>query len=203
MYIIGLTGGIASGKSVVAEMLKEKGAYLVDADKLAREAVEPGRPAWQALVDWLGESILLTDQSIDRVKLAKLVFNDRQMLEKLNKIVHPWVGSRFIAISEEIEKKNPEAVLVYDVPLLIEAGMQEAVNHVLLVYVPRELQIKRLQQRDNLTRNEAELRLKAQIPLEDKINYADTVIDNSASLSETARQVDQFWQAVIRRDINN
>jgi len=203
MYIIGLTGGIASGKSIVAEMLKEKGAYLVDADKLAREAVEPGRPAWQALVDWLGESILLADQSIDRVKLAKLVFNDRQMLEKLNKIVHPWVGSRFMAVSEEIAGKDPKAVLVYDIPLLIEAAMQDAVNHVLLVYVPREIQIKRLQQRDNLTRNEAELRLKAQIPLEDKIDYADTVIDNSGSLSETARQVDQFWQAVVKREINN
>jgi len=202
MFIIGLTGGIASGKSAVAEMLEEKGAFLVDADKLAREAVEPGRPAWQALVDWLGESILRPDQTIDRIKLAKLVFNDRQMLERLNRIIHPWVGSRFIAISEEIEKKDPEAVLVYDIPLLIEAGMQEVVNHVLLVHVPREVQIARLQLRDGLTRAEAEQRLKAQIPLDEKIKHADTVIDNSGSLVETARQVDQFWRTTVDREIN-
>lgn len=202
MLMIGLTGGIASGKSVVAKLLEEKGAHLIDADTLAREAVEPDRPAWQEIVNWLGESVLLPDQTIDRVKLANLVFNDRRMLEKLNKIVHPWVGSRFIAISEEIKKREPDATLVYDIPLLIEAGMQNMVDHILLVYVPREVQIARLQLRDGLTRTEAELRLKAQMPLEEKRKHADTVIDNSGSLDETARQVDQFWQATVDREIN-
>lgn len=202
MLIIGLTGGIASGKSVVAKLLEEKGAHLIDADTLAREAVEPDRPAWQEIVNWLGESVLLPDQTIDRVKLANLVFNDRRMLEKLNKIVHPWVGSRFIAISEEIKKREPDATLVYDIPLLIEAGMQNMVNHILLVYVPREVQIARLQLRDGLSRAEAELRLKAQMPLEEKRKHADTVIDNSGSLDETARQVDQFWRATVDREIN-
>ncbi len=196
MLIIGLTGGIASGKSVVAKLLEEKGAHLIDADTLAREAVEPGRPAWQEIVNWLGESVLLPNQTIDRVKLANLVFNDRRMLEKLNKIVHPWVGSRFIAISEEIKKREPDAILVYDIPLLIEAGMQKMVDHILLVYVPREVQIARLQQRNGLSRAEAELRLKAQMPLEDKRKHADTVIDNNGSLADTARQVDQFWRTL-------
>ncbi len=196
MMIIGLTGGIASGKSTVAKMLVEKGAHLLDADKLAREAVEPDQPAWRDLVNWLGESILLPDRSIDRVKLANLVFNDKRKMEKLNKIVHPWVGSRFIARSEKIKKEDPHAILVYDIPLLIEAGMQKMVDHILLVYVPREVQVARLQQRDGLSPGEAELRLKAQMPLEEKRKQAHTVIDNSGPLASTARQVDQFWQKI-------
>lgn len=194
MRVIGLTGSIASGKSAVAKMLEEKGAYLLDADMLAREVVEPGQPAWQEIVDWLGKSILGADQKIDRAKLADLVFNDRQMLEKLNKIVHPRVSARFVFLSEKIKEKDPDAVIVYDVPLLIEAGMQGFVDLVLLAYVPREVQLARLQSRDSLNRSGAELRLKAQMPLEEKRNYADVIIDNSGTLAETARQVDQFWE---------
>lgn len=194
MRVIGLTGSIASGKSAVAKMLEEKGAYLLDADLLAREVVEPGQPAWQEIVDWLGESILRPDRKIDRAKLADLVFNDRQMLEKLNKIVHPRVSSRFVFLSEKIKEKDPDAVIVYDVPLLIEAGLQGFVDLVLLAYVPREVQLARLQSRDGLSRAGAELRLKAQMPLEEKKNYADVIIDNSGTLAETSRQVDQFWK---------
>ncbi len=193
MRVIGLTGSIASGKSTVAKMLAEKGVYLIDADLLAREVVEPDQPAWQEIVDWLGESILRPDRQIDRAKLADFVFNDRQMLEKLNNIVHPRVSSRFMLLSERIKEKDPDAVIVYDVPLLIEAGMQDIVDLVLLAYVPREVQLARLQSRDGLNRSGAELRLKAQMPLEEKKKYADVIIDNSGSLAETSRQVDQFW----------
>ncbi len=196
MLIIGLTGGIASGKSTVGRMLKEKGAYLLDADKLAREAVKPGEPAWRQIVDWLGESILLSDRYIDRSKLASLVFDDKSELEKLNKIVHPEVGYRFKALTEEIISKDPEAVIVYDIPLLIEAGMQKMVDHIVLVFVPREVQIQRLQQRDALSRREAELRLKAQMPLEEKRKQAHTVIDNGGTLEDTASQVEKFWQKI-------
>lgn len=199
MKIIGLTGGIASGKSTVARMLEEKGAHLLDADKLAREAVQPGQPAWQEIVNWLGESILLPDRNIDREKLGSMVFKDRRMLDKLNKIVHPWVGSRFVSLSEEIKKKDPNAVLVYDIPLLIEAGMQKLVDHILLVYIPRENQLLRLQQRDRLTPAEAQMRTDAQMPLEEKRKHAHTIIDNSGSLAETAEQVDQFWQKICDR----
>lgn len=198
MRIIGLTGGIASGKSTVAKMLQEKGAYLLDADQLAREAVEPGQPAWQEIVNWLGQSILLPDRSIDRSTLGNLVFNDKQKLEQLNKIVHPWVGERFIKLSEEIKEKDPEAVLVYDIPLLVEAGMQKMVDMIILVYVPRETQIMRLQQRDGISRVEAETRLKAQKPLEEKKKDADVIIDNRGMLAETACQVDRFWESFKR-----
>ncbi len=193
MFIIGLTGGIASGKSTVAAMLVEKGAYLLDADQLAREAVEPDRPAWRNIVHWLGESILLPDGHLDRARLAEIVFNDRHKLKKLNQIVHPWVGNRFMELSEEIKTKDPDAVVVYDIPLLIEAGMQEMVDLILLVYVPREVQIARLQKRDGISCSAAEARLKAQKPLAEKKKQADVIIDNSGSEAETARQVDQFW----------
>lgn len=191
--IIGLTGGIASGKSTVARMLEEKGAYLLDADRLARQAVEPGQPAWQEIVNWLGPQILLPDQNIDRAKLGDLIFNDSGKRKKLNKIVHPWVGQRFTTLSEDIKQKDPQAILVYDIPLLIEAGMQKIVDLVLLVYVPRETQILRLQERDKLSRDKAEARLRAQMSLDEKKQYADYVIDNRGMLAETARQVDQFW----------
>ncbi len=196
MLIIGLTGGIASGKSTVSAMLVAKGAYLLDADQLAREAVEPDQPAWREIVDWLGESILLPDRTIDRAGLAEIVFNNRQKLKKLNQIVHPRVGSRLLSLAEEINKKDPDAVVVYDIPLLIEAGMQKMVDLVLLVYVPRETQILRLQQRDMISRSEAENRIGAQKPLEDKKKEADFIIDNQGTLAETARQVDQFWAAL-------
>ncbi len=194
MFIIGLTGGIASGKSTVARMLEEKGAYLIDADQLAREAVEPQRPAWRKIVDWLGEEILLADGSLDRIKLADIVFNDRRKLEELNRIVHPWVGARFKELSDRIASEDPDAIVVYDIPLLIEAGMQDMVGLVLLVYVPREVQVSRLIERDGIDRAAAETRLKAQMPLEEKKKQADVIIDNSGAIAETARQVEQFWR---------
>jgi len=194
MLVIGLTGGIASGKSTVAGMLEEKGAYLLDADRLAREVVEPDQPAWQEIIDWLGESILLPDRNVDRPKLADMVFNDPQMLEKLNIIVHPRVGARFLFLSERIKENDPDAVVVYDIPLLIEAGMQNIVDLILLVYLPRAVQIKRLQRRDGLSRSGAELRLNAQMSLEEKREYAHVIIDNSGTVAETARQVDRFWE---------
>jgi dephospho-CoA kinase len=198
MRIIGLTGGIASGKSTVAKMLVEKGAHLLDADRLAREAVEPEQPAWKQIVAWLGEDILLPDRSINRVKLANLVFNDRRMLDKLNKIVHPSVGRRLVELSQELRDKEPDAVIIYDIPLLIEAGMQKMVDLVLLVYATPEVQLSRLQQRDGLSRADAEKRIKAQKPLEEKKRHAGAIIDNSKTLAETAHQVDQFWDKFMQ-----
>ena len=197
MRIIGLTGGIASGKSTVAKMLEAKGAHLLDADRLAREAVEPDQPAWQEIVKWLGESILLPDRSIDRLKLGNIVFNDRRMLDKLNKIVHPWVGRRFVALAEEIREKDPDGVLIYDIPLLIEAGMQKMVDLVLLVYVPRQIQVERLVSRDQLSRADAEKRIKAQMSLDEKRKHAAVIIDNSGTLTQTAAQVDHFWDKLF------
>ena len=120
------------------------------------------------------------------------------MLDKLNKIVHPWVGRRFIELSKELGEKEPDAVIIYDIPLLIEAGMQKMVDLVLLVYASRDVQLSRLQQRDGLSRADAEKRLRAQKPLEEKRRYAGVIIDNSKTLAETARQVDQFWEKFMQ-----
>ncbi len=193
MLIIGLTGGIATGKSTVVKMLLRKGAYIIDADQLAREVVEPNQPAWREILKWLGKSILLPDQSLDRGKIAELVFGDPQKLKILNGIIHPRVGTRIIERTREIEQTDPNAVIVYDIPLLIEAGMQEMVDLILLVYAPRELQLKRLSERDDLNPEEAEQRLAAQLPIDEKRKYAHQVIDNSGSLAETEKQVDRFW----------
>ncbi len=193
MLIIGLTGGIATGKSTVAEMLRHKGALLVDADQLAREAVEPNQPAWQEIVNWLGDSVLLPDRSLDRTKLAQLVFGDPQKLKILNAIIHPRVGNRILELARKIEEEKPDAVVVYDIPLLIETGMQEMVDLVLLVFAPREFQLKRLVERDGLNPEEAGQRLAAQMPIDEKKRYAHRVIDNSGSLAETRKQVDRFW----------
>ncbi len=193
MIIIGLTGGIASGKSTVARMLENKGAYVLDADMLAREAVEPGKPAWQEIVNWLGKKILLPDETINREMLGSYVFNNKENLEKLNKIVHPWVGAEFIRRSDQIKSSDPQAVLVYDIPLLLEAGMQGVVDIVLLVYLPEEAQISRLQHRDELSASEALKRIRSQMPMDEKKKHADRIIDNSGPISDTTHQVDQFW----------
>lgn len=196
MLIIGLTGGIASGKSTVARMLRDRGARVLDADRLAREAVLPGKPAWRKIVDWLGDSILLEDGTINRPRLGKLVFNNDAMRRKLNEIVHPEVGQALFARTEEARRNDPGAVLVYDVPLLIEADMLPLVDLVLLVYVTPGTQLQRLRQRDNLSSGEALSRIRAQMPLEEKKKYAHTVIDNSGTLEETAFQVARFWASL-------
>jgi dephospho-CoA kinase len=193
MFIIGLTGGIATGKSTVVEMFRRKGAEIIDADRLAREVVEPDQPAWQEIVNWFGNAILLPNRQLDRVKLAELVFNDQQKMKILNSIIHPRVGSRILELTRKIEAENPDAVVIYDIPLLIEAGMQEMVDLIILVYAPRELQLERLRQRDSLSPEEAEQRLSAQLPIEEKKKYAHQVIDNSGSLVKTEQQVDRFW----------
>lgn len=194
MFVIGITGGIASGKSTVAEMLAARGAHIIDADRLAREAVEPERPAWREIVRWLGEDILLPDRTIDRRRLGELVFKDRVMRDRLNNIVHPRVEKLFIRELEKIRREDPAAVVVYDVPLLIESGRLDRYDLILLVYVTPANQLERLCRRNNLEQEAAEKRLQAQIPLEEKKKHAHVIIDNSGSIAETEQQVDNFWR---------
>ncbi|MFY9385554.1 MAG: dephospho-CoA kinase [Dethiobacteria bacterium] len=203
MIIIGLTGGIASGKSTVARMLEEKGALLLDADFIAREVVLPGKPAWREIRDWLGPSITGPGGAIDRARLGKLLFSDPAARERLNGIVHPRVMETFITRTEEIRRRHPDAVVVYDVPLLIEAKMDRMVDLVVLVYAAEEIQLARLQSRDKLTAAEALSRLRAQMPLAEKRAYADVIIDNSGSLAETRRQLESFWKNLRLRSGNS
>ena len=199
MIIVGLTGGVASGKSTVARMLKQKGALLLDADRIAREVVLPGEAAWSEIIAWLGPAIAGPDGAIDRGRLGELVFADPEARQRLNAIVHPRVIETFVRRTGEIEDRCGDAVLIYDVPLLIESRMDRLVDLVVVVYLPEEIQLLRLQGRDNLSREAALARMRAQLSLEEKRAHADIIIDNRGSLGETARQVDRLWEKLQDR----
>lgn len=199
MIIVGLTGGIASGKSTVARMLVEKGALLLDADAAAREVVLPGEPAWHEIREWLGPSITGAGGAIDRARLGALVFADPAARQRLEGIIHPRVMELFAARTAEIARQRPDAVVIYDVPLLIEASMERLVDLVLLVHVSEEIQLSRLQARDNLSAAQALSRVRAQMPLAEKRARAHVVIDNSGSRAQTRRQVDRFWEGLRDR----
>jgi dephospho-CoA kinase len=181
-------------------MLAAKGAILIDFDELAHAVEEPGGPVWEGIVGHFGEGILLPDRQINRRKLGAIVFADRGKRELLNRLVHPAVVSEWHRRLEEIERTRPDAVVISDVPLLIEAGMKAMVDAVLLVYLPAEGQIRRLMARDGFTREEAESRIAAQMPIDEKVPHADMVIRNEESIEETGRAVDRIWKEMLRRE---
>jgi dephospho-CoA kinase len=199
MLNVGLTGGIASGKSTVARMFVEKGAILIDFDGLAHAVEMPEGSVWREIVGHFGEGILLPDQRIDRVKLGAIVFSDRQKRKTLNRLVHPAVFAEWQKRLAEIEKERPDAVVVSDIPLLFEAGVEKMVDLVLLVYISPEEQIRRLMIRSSFTPEEAERRVASQMPIGEKIPRADIVIRNGGSVEETAREVDRAWEELRRR----
>lgn len=194
MIAVGLTGGIATGKSTVAKFFKAAGAAVVDADKLARAAVGQGLPAWQAIIDHFGRGILLPDGELDRGALGEIIFNDSKQKDVLNQIVHPHVMRAIDDRLAAIEKRNPEAVVMVDIPLLIEIGMHHKMPEVIVVYVPENLQFQRLMARDGLTREAALARIRSQIPIEKKKKRASMVIDNSGTVEHTRQQVFSIYQ---------
>ena len=189
MIVAGLTGGIGTGKSTVAKIFKEAGAIVIDADKIAKEAVQKGRPAWRKIVNHFGRDILLPDGQINRKHLADIIFNDLRQKEILNQIVHPIVFEETERILKEIENNVPNSVVIVDIPLLIESGMKRNLAEIIVVYIPEEIQIQRLMARDDLNLQEALARIRSQIPIEDKKSKATILIDNSSSRSETRRVV--------------
>ena len=200
MLNIGLTGGIASGKSTVAKMFQAKGAYLIDLDKLAHLVEEPDQIAWKAIVDYFGPDILNEDRTINRVKLGLIVFPDREKLSKLNSIVHPAVFEEWRERIDEIREKNAAAIIISDIPLLIEAGMRHQVDVVILVHVSPEDQIQRLMDRNGCSREDAERRLSTQMPIDEKISHADFFIDNKGSLEKTEISVNAVWEELLIRE---
>jgi dephospho-CoA kinase len=191
-YIIGLTGNIATGKSVVARMLERLGAKAIDADALAHEVMEKGPPIWQAVVNEFGEGILCRDGSINRKKLGDIVFADEAALRRLEAIVHPAV----IARTEELIESSPEPVVVVEAIKLIEAGMDRTCDTLWVTTCRKEQQLARLVKQRGLTEGEARQRIEAQPPQEAKLALADVVIDNSGSLEETWRQVKREWERI-------
>lgn len=196
--LLGVTGGIASGKSTVASMLEELGAYIIDFDVLARQVVEPEQPAWQDIMDYFGAHVFNKDRSLNRKKLSDIVFQDIEKRKKLENFTHPRIMGLFQNRVEEITSSDPDAVIQVVVPLLIEFSNQYRYHKTLVVYVPRKVQIERLVIRDNITKEKAEKILEAQMPIDEKIGYADFVIYNDKSLDETRKQVKDLWEALKR-----
>ncbi|MGO9137684.1 MAG: dephospho-CoA kinase [Syntrophales bacterium] len=203
MLKVGLTGGIASGKSTVAKMFEDEGAYLIDFDELAHFVEEPDQPAWKAIVEFFGREILNEDGSINRAKLGQIVFSDQEKLSRLNSIVHPAVFDLWRRRIEDIRQMNPRAIVVSDVPLLIEVSMQHLFDVVILVYVSPEDQISRLRERNEYSRKEAESRLDKQMPIDEKIPYADYVIDNKGPIETTRSIVSAVWDELLMRERKN
>jgi len=195
MLVIGLTGGIATGKSTTSSLLKAKNIPIVDADILAREVVQPGTPALAKIVKYFGASILLPDGSLDRKQLGSIIFNDEVKRKKLNSIIHPAVSYAILwsILSHWI---RGEKVCVVDVPLLIEGGLWKWVGKVIVVYCSPELQLQRLMKRDNSTREDASSRLQTQLPISEKVEFADHVIENSGSLQDLEVQVNSLLAKV-------
>ncbi|MGG3839333.1 dephospho-CoA kinase [Paenibacillus thiaminolyticus] len=190
---IGLTGGIASGKSTVSRLLVERGALLVDADRIAREIVLPGSPALDQIADRFGADMLLPDGSLDRKRLGNVVFSNAAARKALEEITHPAIRQEMITQMRRLEEEHPQSLVVVDVPLLYESGLTDRFEEIVVVYVPQAIQLERLMRRDGLTEAEASERLLSQWDIEMKRERADYVIDNSNGIEETGQQVEQFW----------
>lgn len=195
---VGLTGGIASGKSTVSRMFAERGAHIVDADVIAREVVMPGTAALQSIADTFGAEVLHADGSLNRKALGSLIFGNAEAKEKLEAIVHPPIRAEIHRQIAEWNAADPSSLVIVDIPLLYESELDKlyALEEVIVVFVPREVQIARLIERDRLSPKEAELRILSQWPIERKKEMADVVIDNSGTLQQTAAQVDAY---IIRK----
>lgn len=187
--VIGLTGSIASGKSTIAHRIATYGIKIIDADQIAREVVEIGEPAYDKIVDTFGHSILHADQSIDRVKLGDIIFNDKEQRKALNAIVHPAIRKEMLH-QRDLSVNAGEKAVILDIPLLFESKLTHFVEKILVVSVEPAIQIERLMERNTLTREEAESRIASQIPVQEKEALADAVISNNGSKEDSYEQLD-------------
>jgi len=200
MLNIGFTGGIACGKTTVAAMLVEKGAYLIDFDALAHEVEAPDRPAWRGIVSAFGEGVLNADRTIDRLKLGAIVFEDKAKLQTLNGIVHPAVFDEWRQRMDAIVRDDPRAIILSDVPLLFEVGMAPLFDLVALVYITPAEQVERLMKRNGFTLEEARARLASQMSIDEKVRLADVVIHNRGTVEETRQGIASVWADFVRRE---
>lgn len=194
--LVALTGGIASGKSTVARRLEELGAVVVDADRIAREVVEPGTPALARIEERFGHGVIAADGSLDRAALGAIVFGDDDARRALNAITHPAVGDRSRALFAAAQAADPDAVVVYDVPLLVDErgdGRVDEFDRVIVVAADEETRIRRLVELRGMDEAEARRRIGSQAPESARLAIADDVIDSNGSLEETLAQVDALW----------
>jgi dephospho-CoA kinase len=195
VLLVGLTGGIGSGKSTVSAMLAERGAEIIDADHIAREVVMPGRDAWCKIRDHFGPGVLFADGSIDRQALADIVFGDKSKLALLNEITHPAIFKR---IADRLEAaKDRDVIVVLDAALLIETGLAQRVDVLVVTHSPKEVQVDRLAAM-GMPAAQANARIAAQAAPEERLARADIVIDNTGSLEDLGRRVDEVWKELER-----
>ena len=192
MIIVGLTGSVGTGKSTVDNFFRELGAYIIDWDELAREVVRPHLKAWEEIVEYFGKDFLNEDLTLNRQKLADMVFPDKEKVTKLNQIVHPQVFKEDERITNEIKSLAPDALLIKDIPLLTEVARPLFVDKIIVVAASEQTQIRRLGER-GMSREDAQNRIKSQLPLDEKIKFADFVIDNDGTLEETKKQVEEVY----------
>ena len=194
---LGITGGIGSGKSFVSACLQSKGVCVVSADELARKAVMPGTAAYRQIVDYFGDRILSADKTLNRQKLRGIITRDKEKKEKLEQFVHPEVFLQMDQAFQEAEKRH-DPVIAYEIPLLFETGMEGYFDYVLTVSVDRGIRIRRLMERDRISKEEARALIAIQMPEEKKIEKSDFVIDNNGSVDRTRDRIDRFYQNFIR-----
>jgi dephospho-CoA kinase len=191
--LAGLTGGMGSGKSTVGKLFQSRGAYVLDADEICRSLVEPGKPAWQETVDLLGNEVLRDDQTLDRRKVADIVFNDPEKKKALESILHPRVMEEEQAIYKDIMKDDPGALVIIDAALLIESENYRQVDKVIVIACDIEIQIRRIMAKNTFSREDAQRRLQQQMPLEEKVKFADYVLHNDSGLSELEEKVEALF----------
>jgi len=201
MLIAGLTGGIASGKSTVAKVFEREGGYILDTDSISREVVEPDTPGWHEVANFFGKEILNQDRTLNRKKLGDIVFSDPRKRKKLETILHPKTCERKNEQIRAIIDRDPQAIIIVAIPLLIEVSSQETVDKVVLVYVSPQVQIERLMQRDGFSIAEAQKRISSQMPIDSKLKYAHYVIDNEGPLEKTQQAVRSVFKELKEAEV--
>jgi dephospho-CoA kinase len=199
VIVAGLTGGIATGKSTVAAIFQQSGARLIDADRIARDAVRQGTPAYAEILAHFGAGILLPEGEIDRKRLAEIIFSNLAQQRLLEGIVHPRVKAETTRQLDRIRQEQPGATVILDVPLLFESGLNCGLEEIIVVYAPEAVQIRRLMARDGLTEAEAQARIRAQMPIESKKALATHVIDNSGDLEHTRTQTLEVYRQLQKK----
>ncbi len=197
MLIVALTGGIASGKSVVAKILEDLGCYIHHADKIAHNLMEPEKPAWKKIVAHFGEKILEEDKTINRSRLGKIIFSDEKERRFLNELIHPLVFEKKKEVINRLEKEGRYNIFVSEAALTIEAGFADFFDKIIMTYCKKEDQIKRLIERDGISRKQAIKLIRSQMQPQEKLKYADYIIDSSGSLQSTVEQTERIYRNLM------
>lgn len=198
MFLVGLTGGIGSGKSTVAAMLADHGAEVIDADRLAREVVEPGTAGFDEVIERFGDEVVAADGGLDRARLAEIVFADEAARSDLNAIVHPRVGDRIASRLAQFSAED-EGIVVVDVPLLVEVGAERGYTAIVVVTAPEEIRAQRVVDSRGLSPEQARARIRSQASDDERLAVATHVVDNSGDLDALRRQVDAVWHDLVAR----